>query len=168
MKKGRLDQILLRMGAVSEEQIRKALLRQKSRGGKLGSHLLYYRFVTEEQMVQALAEQFAVSGVRLSRCEIPEDVVKKIPVKIAEEHIALPFRFDSEKGELHVAIADPEDPEALSLLRRTSGVPRVVLHIAPESWIRSKIASLYHGRADASSREYVIDLPDLFVEEKEK
>ena len=40
MKKARLDQILLRMGAVSEEQIQKGLLRQKSRGGKLGSHRL--------------------------------------------------------------------------------------------------------------------------------
>ena len=168
MKKARLDQILLRMGVVSEEQIRKALLRQKSRGGRLGSHLLYYRFVTEEQMVQALAEQFAISGVRLSGCEIPEDVVKRIPVQIAEEHVALPFRFDREKGELHVAIADPEGAEALSLLRRASGAPRVILHIAPESWILSKIASLYRGRADASSREYVIDLPDLFEDEKEK
>ncbi|MGZ8447685.1 MAG: DUF4388 domain-containing protein [Candidatus Deferrimicrobiaceae bacterium] len=168
MKKARLDQILLRMGAVSEEQIRKALLRQKSRGGKLGSNLLYYRFVTEEQMVQALAEQFAVTGVRLSRCEIPEDVVKRIPVRIAEEHVALPFRFDREKGELHVAIADPEDAEALSLLRRTSGVPRVILYIAPESWIRSRIASLYHGRADASSRDQLIDLPDLFEDEKDQ
>lgn len=168
MKKARLDQILLRMGAVSEEQIRKALLRQKSRGGKLGSNLLYYRFVTEDQMVQALAEQFAVSGVRLSLCEIPEDVAKRIPVKIAEEHVAIPFRFDREKGELHVAIADPEDAEALSLLRRTSGAPRIILHIAPESGIRSKIASLYHGRAGASSRDHVIDLPDLFEDEKEK
>jgi hypothetical protein len=168
VKKGRLDQILLRMGAVSDEQIRKALLRQKSRGGKLGSNLLYYRFVTEEQMVQALAEQFAVGGVRLSGCEIPEDVVKRVPVKIAEEFVALPFRFDREKGELHVAIADPENAEALSLLRRASGAPRVVLHIAPESWIRNRIASLYHGRADASSRDHVIDLPDLFVDDKEK
>ena len=168
MKKARLDQILLRMGAVSEEQIRRALLRQKSRGGKLGSHLLYYRFVTEDQMVRALAEQFAVDGVRLSGCEIPEDVVKRIPVNIAEEHVAVPFRFDREKGELHVAIADPGDSEALSLLRRTSGAPRIILYIAPESWIRSKIASLYHGRADASSRDHVIDLPDLFEDEKEK
>ena len=168
MKKARLDQILLRMGAVSEEQIRKALLRQKSRGGKLGSNLLYYRFVTEDQMVQALAEQFSVSGIRLSGCEIPEDVVQRVPVKIAEEHVAIPFRFDREKGELHVAIADPEDAEALSLLRRTSGVPRVILYIAPESWIRSRIASLYHGRADALTRDQLIDLPDLFADEKEK
>ena len=168
MKKARLDQILLRMGAVSEEQIRKALLRQKSRGGKLGSNLLYYRFVTDEQIVQALAEQFAVSGVRLDRCEIPEDVVKRVPVKVAEEYVALPFRFDRERGELHVAIADPEDAEALSLLRRTSDAPKVILHIAPESRIRSKIASLYHGRADASARDHLIDLPDLFEEENEK
>lgn len=168
MKKARLDQILLRMGAVSEEQIGKALLRQKARGGKLGSHLLYYRFVDEDQIVQALAEQFAVSGVRLSGCEIPEEVVKRIPVKIAEEHVALPFRYDREKGELHVAVADPADSEVLSLLRRTSGAPRVLLYIAPESRIRSRIASLYHGRADASSQDHVIDLPDLFEDEKEK
>ena len=168
MKKSRLDQILLRMGAVSEEQIAKALLRQKARGGKLGSHLLYYRFVNEDQIVQALAEQFAVTGVRLSGCEIPEDVVKRIPVKIAEEHVALPFRYDREKGELHVAIADPEDSEALSLLRRVSGAPRILLYIAPESRIRSRIASLYHGRAGASSQDHAIDLPDLFEDEKEK
>ena len=132
------------------------------------SHLLDYRFVTEDQMVRALAEQFAVGGIRLSGCEIPEDVAKRIPVKIAEDHVAVPFRFDREKGELHVAIADPGDVEALSLLRRASGAPRVVLYIAPESRIRSKIASLYHGRADASSRDQVIDLPDLFADEKEK
>jgi hypothetical protein len=167
LKKARLDQILLRMGAVSEEQIGKALLRQKSRGGKLGSHLLYLRFVTEDQMVRALAEQFNVNGVRLSGCEISEDVVNRIPVKIAEEHVALPFRFDRETGELHVAIADPEDAEAISLLRRASGVPRVVLHIAPESGILSRIASLYHGRPEAGSRNFVIDLPDLFEGEKE-
>jgi len=168
VKKARLDQILLRMGVVSEEQIRKALLRQKSRGGKLGSNLLYYRFVTEDQLVQALAEQFAVSGIGLSRCEIPEDVLRKVPVKIAEEHVALPFRFDRERGELHVAIADPEDAEALSLIRRTSGTPKIILHIAPESGIRNRIASLYHGRADASSRDHVIDLPDLFEAEKKE
>jgi hypothetical protein len=49
-----------------------------------------------------------------------------------------------------------------------SGAPKIILHVAPESRIRSKIASLYHGCADALTRDHVIDLPDLFEDEKEK
>jgi len=44
MEKERLDQILLREGLVTENQIRQALLRQKSHRGPLGSHLLYFKF----------------------------------------------------------------------------------------------------------------------------
>ncbi len=166
MKRGRLDQILLRVGTGSEEQIQKALLRQKSRGGKLGTHLLFYRYVSEEQLVNALAEQFQVGGVRLGDLEIPDDVVRRIPASVAEEHGALPFRFDRENGELHVAIADPENPNALGAIRGASGNLRVVFHVGAESVIRDKIAFHHHGRRQEPSLRRIIDLPDLFEEEK--
>jgi hypothetical protein len=167
MKKARLDQILLRRGAVSEDQIGKALLRQKSRGGKLGTHLLFFRFFTEDQLVQALAEQFGVRGVRLGDFTIPEDVVKKLPAAVAEELLAIPFRFDRESGELAVAIADPETPNALQAIRRASGAQKVALFVAPETVLRSKIAFHYHGRIQQPGVKQAIDLPDLFAGEKE-
>jgi CheY-like chemotaxis protein len=167
MKKLRLDEILLRIGAVSEEQIKQALLRQKSRGGKIGSLLLYYRYLTEDQLVQALAEQFGVSGVRLGTYEIPESVIKKIPVNIAEEYLAIPFKFDHEKGELFVATADPENTAAISAIKRTSGVSKIIVNVAPEIVIRNKIAFHYRGLRQSTLTNHIIDLPDLFEDETE-
>ena len=70
MSKQRLDQILLRHGVINEEQIKQALMRQRSQGGRLGTHLFYYRFLSEEQLVNALGEQFGVPGVELSEVDI--------------------------------------------------------------------------------------------------
>lgn len=161
MKKARLDQILLRRGVVTEEQIRKALLRQKSHGGKLGTHLLFYRFFSEEQLVQALAEQFQVHGVRLGDSRLPDDVVRKIPADVAEAFCAIPFRFDPDTGELAVAISDPDSPDALNVIRRASGIRKIVFYVAPESVLRNKIAFHYHGLRNPGVRQ-VIELPELF------
>lgn len=166
MKKPRLDEILLRNGAVNEEQILRALLRQKSRGGRLGTHLLYYRFISEDALVEALAEQIHRNGIRLGDLEIPEDVARMIPPDVAERHVAIPFRYDRENGELHVAASDPDDPALLPALRRASGVPRIVPFIAPEAAIRGKIARHHHGASPAEAVRQVIDLPDLFEAEK--
>jgi hypothetical protein len=162
--KVRLDQILLRNGSVSEEQIRKALMRQKSRGGKLGTHLLYYRYVTEDDLVKALAEQIHLNGVRLSDFAIPDDVLRRIPAEIAENFVAIPFRHDFERGELHVAVADPSVPNAANEIRRASGVPRIVLYVAPEAVIRNLVAFHYRGTGTGPAIDQVIDLPDLFDE----
>ncbi len=163
--KVRLDQILLRNRAVTEEQIRKALLRQKSRGGKLGTHLLFYGFVTEDDLIKALAEQIQLSGVRLSDFTIPDSVIRRVPADIAETYAAIPFRHDFEKGELHVAIADSSNASAMPDIRRASGVPKIVFYVAPEVVIRNMIAFHYHGRSQGPAIDQLIDLPDLFEDE---
>ena len=38
MKKERIDEILLRLGYVTDEQITQALARQRTHGGRIGSH----------------------------------------------------------------------------------------------------------------------------------
>ncbi|MBI4699237.1 MAG: DUF4388 domain-containing protein [Nitrospirae bacterium] len=167
MKKVRLDEILLRMGLINEGQIKKALLRQKSRGGKLGAHLMYYRFLTEEQLIQALSEQFEVSGILLSGYDIPTEVVEKIPVNIAEENAAIPFQFEHEKGILHVAMAEPGNMSAISAVKRASGASKVIANIAPETVIRSRIAFYYRGHRQPPSMNHIIDLPDLFEDEED-
>ena len=93
MAKERLDRILLRKGLVTEDQIKQALLRQKSHRGPLGSHLLYYKFITEKDLVLALAlgEQFGVPGVALGNREISPQVIQKVPAAVADEHMVCPF-----------------------------------------------------------------------------
>lgn len=162
MRKGRLDAILLRDGAVTEEQVRKALLRQKSRGGKLGAHLLWYGFVSEEALVRALMEQMGGSGVRLEGRAIPPDALAAITADLAESIPALPLKIDREKGEFLVAVPDPSDSNVVASLKRASGFSKIVLFVAAESVLRERIAQLYRGRKPDPSRTAAIDMPDLF------
>ena len=80
----RLDEILVREGLISEEQIKEALIRQKAHGGKLGSQLLYHRDIDEAGLVHALAIQFDCEGVVLSGLEIPEVVTRLIKIQVED------------------------------------------------------------------------------------
>ena len=79
----RLDEILVEKGYVTEAQVREALLAQKMRGGKFGSHLLNLRFVSETQLVEGLSVQMDCPGVALASLEIPAETVGRIPKEFA-------------------------------------------------------------------------------------
>ena len=166
MANERLDQILLRKGLVTEDQIRQALLRQKSHRGPLGSHLLYYKFITERDLVLALAEQFGVPGVELGNREIPPEVIRKVPVSIAEAYGVCPFAFDPETRTLSIAVQDPDKAQATYLIKEASGAWHVEPHIAAESVLRNTIRLHYHGKAGDGSIDQIIELPDLFEGER--
>jgi DNA-binding response OmpR family regulator len=162
MAKERLDQILLRKGLVTEDQIRQALLRQKSHRGPLGSHLMYYKFITEENLVSALAEQFGVQGVVLGRGEIPPEVIQKVPAAIAEKFGVCPFAFDPETRTLSLAMLDPEKTEAIYLVKDASKAWHVEPYAAAESALRNTVRRHYHGVSHDGSVDQIIELPDLF------
>ncbi|MCL1926708.1 MAG: DUF4388 domain-containing protein [Syntrophorhabdaceae bacterium] len=164
MKKVRLDKILLKSGKLTEEVLQKALLRQKSRGGKLGTHLLYYGAFTEDELVAALSEQYLIPGIQLSGMEILQDTLDKLPASVANKLTALPFRFDKTRRELHVAIADPDRPNVLIEVQRACGGNTVVLYVAPEAIIRREIDRHYFGKSQSSGLG-AVDLPELFAEQ---
>ena len=165
MAKERLDQILLRKGLVTEEQIREALLRQKSQPGPLGSHLMYYKHITERDLVKALGEQFGVKGVELGNREILPEVIQKVPVKIAEGHMVCPFDYDPETRTLLLAMHDPKSTDAVHLVKEASGVRHVKPYVAAESVLRKTIRKHYHGKGNEGSLDQIIELPDLFAGE---
>ncbi len=166
MKRIRLDQILLRQGVVTEEQIKQALLRQRSHKGRLGSHLFYYRFLTEKQLVNALSEQLGVPGITLKEIQVSEEVLNKIPVKLAEKFAVFPFAFDTASRTLSIAVVDPDNKEAIEQVKQVAGAREVKVFVAVESVLRNGIAQHYHGKKSSLANRQVIELPDLFEEDK--
>lgn len=162
MVKERLDQILFRKGLVTEEQIKQALLRQKSHRGPLGSHLMYYRFITEKDLVLALGEQFGVQGVVLGNREISPEVIQKVPAEVADEHMVCPIAYDPATRTLSLAMHDPDKKDALYLAREASGARHVEPYVAAESALRNTIRVHYHGAANERTIDEIIELPDLF------
>ena len=113
----RLDEILLEQGLITETQIRDALARQKERGGRFGSQLLYQHLIDEESLIKALEIQFECPGVSLSGIESPPAVCEMIPRKIALTRKIIPFDFNIKKKILKIACEDPTDEELIEEIK---------------------------------------------------
>lgn len=165
MERKRLDRILLDRRLVSQDQIRQALLRQKTHGGLLGSHLLYFRFLTERQILDALEEQFGVPGVELGDIEVPESVLKKVPLKVAADYLIFPFQFEERTRTLHLAAVDPENAEMLQTVKQVSLARDLKVYVAVESLVRRAIRVHYLGHPREEPLSQIVELPELFGHE---
>ncbi len=156
----RLDEILIREGVISQPQINEALMRQKAHGGKLGSQLLYHRYIEEADLVKALALQFACEGVVLDGIEVAPEVIDKIPKKVALARKVLPFGIDKKTGALMIACEDPTDEGLIDELTFLSGNTRPKLYIAAELSLITAISSYYEGHDKSLEDKLLLELPD--------
>jgi DNA-binding response OmpR family regulator len=146
----RLDEILLRQGAASEEEIREALEYQREHGGRIGSHLIRLGFVTEEQLLRALARQFDSQSVLLSQLEIPPEVIQLIPAEVATARTVIPFEYDQKVNTLSVACEDPTDESLLDELLFVTHDKNIRLYVAAEMSLRAAIARYYVASGQSS------------------
>lgn len=149
------------MGYVTGEEIKQALLRQKAHGGRLGSHLLYFKFITEDELVQALSAQHDIPGFRLDEHDISRKAVKKLPAEIAEDFQVLPIDFDKVTRTAKLAVVDPNDAEMVRKVKLTFRADAVKLFVAPESLLRMLITQ-YYGKKRNPGVSRIIELPELF------
>lgn len=159
--KKRLDQILIDEGLVSETDIKEALLRQKARGGKFGSHLLYHKDIDETVLVQALATQFECEGVVLSDCTIPELMTRMIPARVAVARKVMPFEYDPQNNILKIACEDPHDRRLLNEMKFVARGKKIKLFIAAELSLHTAIAKYYLGRDVSGDDEFLLGISDL-------
>lgn len=156
MQSYRLDQILLRMGLVDEAQLRRALERQRQRGGRLGTHLVETRAVTPEQLVMALSEQSGMPSVVPTEDSIDRTLLEQLPPGFVTEYAVLPLQIDAERGSLSLAVADPADPTGVELACAMLGATSAFPMIASESII------LELGARLSTQPRRPIELPELF------
>lgn len=103
-KKKQLGQILKAMGAVSDDQIQKALDYSKSNATRLGEALVNTSACSWKEVTKALAGQYGVPFANLSKAEIKESVIAMVPKEVAVEHSVVPVL--SRGGKLIVAMSE--------------------------------------------------------------
>jgi DNA-binding response OmpR family regulator len=121
----KLGEMLLQAGAIRADQLDAALGRQRRFGGRLATSLLALGHVDERTLCRFLSRQQGVPFVVLSQSAIPLELVKRVPLEVAREHLALPVHQDGR--DLFVALANPKSIAALDELRFVTGA-RVVEH----------------------------------------
>lgn len=109
-KRIRLGDALIQKGLLTQEQLEKALGKQKESGGKLGETLVNLRFVTEADIIDVLCEQLEIEFVDLRKFKIEESVVQVLPESFMKKNNLIPIGFDETNPNiLKVAMSDPMD-----------------------------------------------------------
>ncbi|MCB1008136.1 MAG: hypothetical protein KDB94_04485, partial [Acidobacteria bacterium] len=111
----RLGELLERRGAITREQLLRALRNQKVVGGKLGTCLLEIDALSEEALLQALAEQQECSAAGADDLRgVPDVVLHLVPGKVARRLFAVPFKASGTQAK--VAVLDCNDLAVLDEL----------------------------------------------------
>ncbi len=95
-KKKMLGEMLVGAGLLKEEQLKLALDQQKMRGGRIGELLVDMGFISEHNIATFLARQLHVPYVEIEKQLIDIEVVNMLPADIARRIAAIPLYKDRE------------------------------------------------------------------------
>ena len=93
-QKKQVGEILIEKGLITLEQLQLALKRQQEKGGKLGQLLVRMGYISEEQIGQVLAEQINIPHISLKAADIDSAAVSYIPEDVARRYSLIPVSID--------------------------------------------------------------------------
>ena len=134
---------MLDRGAVTVSELHTALEATHRKGGRLGTHLLRLKFVTESDLLEALEEQTGLTAVPEDMILDAKDHVREaIPMEVQRRCMAVPFARTNKQ--LDVAMVNPLDPESVESVRDSTDMD-IRLYVASE---RAVAAALAAGREE--------------------
>lgn len=143
MPKTELGGLLISQGLLTRKQLERALERQRSFGGRIGTCLLEIGAISEDKLLGVLAEQLNVpmAPSQVLR-DVPAEIIGLLPRSTALGCSAVPF--GQAGGRIDVALLDPgnlalEDELSFSMGRR------IRPHIANELRIVEALHRFYGG-----------------------
>ena len=123
-KKIRIGDLLVEAGAITEEQLQEALVRQKETGGRIGTVIQEMGFISRDLLITVLTTQMGVDFCEVRAAQIEDSILKLIPdPQVLDKYKALPIEFDpNNPNVLKVAMADPLDLDAVDDLGLMTGL----------------------------------------------
>lgn len=101
-----LGQTLVRMKAISREQLKEALAEQDKSGRLLGNILLDRGYVTRQTIALALSKQHGLEYAELATTPSAPEALEVVPESMARKNQMLPIRIEGDK--LTVLITNPQ------------------------------------------------------------
>jgi type IV pilus assembly protein PilB len=143
----RLGQILIDLGLIDELQLAALLEEQQQRGGELLGRIgVSLGFFTDEQLGEALAEQWSTTFVTLYDREIPPEVRSLISEPMAQMYRVIPLALDGNR--LTIASAEPQKIQIADELRTFLGYD-IHICVATEPEIQKAIEKLFSSETES-------------------
>jgi type IV pilus assembly protein PilB len=140
----KLGALLTSSGLLNQEQLERALVRQKADGGRLGDVLVREGLVSETALVSALAGQMHLNAVDVLKDGPTPAAMGFLPRDFVIRHRVMPLRLD-ETGALVLAMTNPLDVLTIDEVSLRTG-KRVVPVICAESAFDEAIGIYYSSR----------------------
>lgn len=140
-----LEKLLVENGIINPEQLATLKDEAVSSGQPLQSIVSKKQVATEENLAKLFAEYAHLPFIELDPKDIPEEVLTRIPERIARRYNAVLFRIDKD-GAAHLAMDDPDDVQAVSFIQKELG-ENLKIYVATHENI---LACLQGYRGDVS------------------
>jgi type IV pilus assembly protein PilB len=146
-RRKKLGELLVEAKIIDELQLKSALNYQEKWGGRLGQILIKLGMISEPRLMAFLVRQFRIPTVDFRRIMISPAILNIIPSQVAERLQVIPLFLekDGTREALYVAMANPDDLEALDELKfLTSRQIKPV--VASDQGVKDAIQYYYHRK----------------------
>lgn len=133
-----LKALLADTGLLSADELSTAEKRAAEKHEPLEHSVLWYGFLSDEELARLVADTLRFPFVPLGDVTIPDETMALLPEVVARKQLAVVFREDDR--EIHVAAADPRNRELFDFLERKTGKSAKIF-LATERDIRHKLAT---------------------------
>ncbi len=143
----KIGQILVDLGFIDDAQLWDILEEARTNGVRVGQVALNRGLITEEQLLQAVAELHGMRLVNLEEEKPTPQAIQMVQQTMAEVYKILPMKY--ENGVLTVAMADPNNLQALDDLRNFIGLGQVEAVLATPKQLEEAITRAYTGKEES-------------------
>ncbi|QQR78599.1 MAG: type II/IV secretion system protein [Candidatus Moraniibacteriota bacterium] len=141
-----LEKLLTEYHLVTAEQLDMAKERCSREQTSFVEALLWFDFISDEQLGRIIADAQKLPFIQLSEQTIAEEVLTNLPEVVARRQRAIVFREDT-RG-LALAMADPGNLEFANFLERKTGL-RVTRYYATDRDITEALTRYHQGAMEA-------------------
>jgi hypothetical protein len=146
----RIGEMLVKAAVINELQLNAAIAEQQRWGGRLGQILVRMGALSEDLLVLALCRQLALPKAELSTLTAVPDVLKeRLSREICERYHVLPMAYVQERRAVQLAMSDPFDVVALDDLTRLLGT-KIEAFLAGDQALQTAIRKLYSAATPSS------------------
>jgi type IV pilus assembly protein PilB len=159
-----LGALLVENKVITQEQIEKALDRQRKKGGLLGDIIVEMGLASETQVLTALAQQLNIPHLTPDDVIIDLETIRLVPERMARQRMVIPISRDD--NALTVAMVNPFDIIAIDDLRTITNL-KINTAIISKSGLETLINRFYGANGPESSLEDVLkDVSETHLELK--
>lgn len=151
----RLGDLLIRAAVVTDAQLNAALAEQKQWGGRLGTILVRMGALSEDLLVKALSRQLSIPRAAIGPADpivVPDAILARVDRATCEKNLIVPVGYVHERRAVQVALADPFNVVAVDDFGKRVGL-RVETLLAGETTILQAIGRVYGGGGGLSRVE---------------